>query len=113
MLLVQENEDAKPSFIDDVRAERVSIMRKTANTREVYFNEDGKNYLAILVPEADKFAQSFIEKKIEGTISPVEETESKKYDILYSTELFPDNGKDANELMSNARSALNKNLAEV
>ena len=113
LLLVQENEDAKPSFLDDVRAERVSIMRKTANTREVYFNEDGKNYLAILVPEADKFAQSFIEKKIEGTISPVEETESKKYDILYSTELFPDNGKDANELMSNARSALNKNLAEV
>ena len=113
LLLVQENEDAKPSFLDDVRAERVSIMRKTANTREVYFNEDGKNYLAILVPEADKFAQSFIEKKIEGTISPVEETESKKYDILYSTELFPDNGKDANELMLNARSALNKNLAEV
>lgn len=113
LLLVQENEEAKPSFLDDVRAERVSIMRKTANTREVYFNEDGKNYLAILVPEADKFAQSFIEKKIEGTISPVEETESKKYDILYSTELFPDNGKDANELMSNARSALNKNLAEV
>ena len=113
LLLVQENEEAKPSFLDDVRAERVSIMRKTANTREIYFNEDGKNYLAILVPEADKFAQSFIEKKIEGTISPVEETESKKYDILYSTELFPDNGKDANELMSNARSALNKNLAEV
>ena len=113
LLLVQENEEAKPSFLDDVRAERVSIMRKTANTREVYFNEGGKNYLAILVPEADKFAQSFIEKKIEGTISPVEETESKKYDILYSTELFPDNGKDANELMSNARSALNKNLAEV
>ena len=113
LLLVQENEEAKPSFLDDVRAERVSIMRKTANTREVYFNEDGKNYLAILVPEADKFAQSFIEKKIEGTISPVEETENKKYDILYSTELFPDNGKDANELMSNARSALNKNLAEV
>lgn len=113
LLLVQENEETKPSFLDDVRAERVSIMRKTANTREVYFNEDGKNYLAILVPEADKFARSFIEKKIEGTISPVEETESKKYDILYSTELFPDNGKDANELMSNARSALNKNLAEV
>lgn len=108
LLMIKENESTGYSFIEDVKSEKISIIRKTANTKEVYFNEDGKNCYAVILPEADKFAQSFIEKKIESTIEQ-NTTSSQKYDILYSTALFPDNGKDAAEMIETAEKLLKKN----
>lgn len=108
LLMLQENESTEYSFIEDVKSEKISIIRKTANTKEVYFNEDGKNCYAVILPEADKFAQSFIEKKIESTIEQ-NTTSLKKYDILYSTALFPDSGKDAAEMIETAEKLLKKN----
>ncbi|MBS4759174.1 MAG: hypothetical protein KHX03_00560 [Clostridium sp.] len=108
LLMIQENESTGYSFIENVKSEKISIIRKTANTKEVYFNEDGKNCYAVILPEADKFAQSFIEKKIESTIEQ-NTTSLKKYDILYSTALFPDSGKDAAEMIETAEKLLKKN----
>lgn len=108
LLMIKENESTGYSFIEDVKSEKISIIRKTANTKEVYFNEDGKSCYAVILPEADKFAQSFIEKKIESTIEQ-NTTSSQKYDILYSTALFPDNGKDAAEMIETAEKLLKKN----
>ena len=99
--MIKEDQNTQTSFIEDIKCEKISIIRKTANTKEVYFNEDGKSCYAVILPEADKFAQSFIEKKIESTIEQ-NTTSSQKYDILYSTALFPDNGKDAAEMIETA-----------
>ena len=107
LLLIEEDENAETSFIKDIKEDKISIIRKTANTKEIYYNENKKNYLAITMPEADKFAQSFIEKKIESVLySEEENTDNKKYDILYSTVLFPDRGKDAQDLIDIAKDSL-------
>ena len=67
-----------------------------------------------MIPEADKFAQSFIEKKIESTLCSVNaETNKEKYDILYSSVLYPDNGEDAHELMETAKDLLSKQKTEM
>ena len=68
-----------------------------------------------MIPEADKFAQGFIEKKIESIlISELDEKNSPKYDILYSTAIFPDNGEDVISLMEFLKLSFNKNIkAEV
>ncbi len=108
LLMIKEDQNTQTSFIEDIKCEKISIIRKTANTKEVYFNEDGKSCYAVILPEADKFAQSFIEKKIESTIEQ-NTTSSQKYDILYSTALFPDNGKDAAEMIETAEKLLKKN----
>lgn len=116
VLLVALNEPAecKNSFIDAVLQEKITIIRKTSNTKEVYFEENGKKCLVFMIPEADKFAQSFIEKKIESTLCSVNaETNKEKYDILYSSVLFPDNGEDAHELMETAKDLLSKQKTEM
>lgn len=113
-LLVEEDKNTQSSFIKDIKEDKISIIRKTANTKEIYYEENGKNYLAITMPEADKFAQSFIEKKIDSTLYCEEEnTDSKKYDILYSTVLFPDKGKDARNLMEIAKDSLKSKVEAV
>ena len=116
VLLVALNEPAecKNSFIDAVLQEKITIIRKTSNTKEVYFEENGKKCLVFMIPEADKFAQSFIEKKIESTLCSVNaETNKEKYDILYSSVLYPDNGEDAHELMETAKDLLSKQKTEM
>lgn len=106
-LLIEEPQNVKDSFIEDIKRDKISIIRKTSNTKEIFYEEEGKNYLAITMPEADKFAQSFIEKKIESFLcSSEEKQDSKKYDILYSTVLFPDKGKDAQDLMDISKELL-------
>ena len=115
LVLIEEASGNQNSFIDAVREEKFSIIRKTANTKEAYYKEEGKQYLEIMIPEADKFAQGFIEKKIESIlISELDETNNKKYDILYSTAIFPENGEDVISLNEFLKSGLNKNtMAEV
>lgn len=108
LLLIEEKKDAENSFISKIREDKISIIRKTANTKIVYYDEDDNNYLAILIPEADKFAQSFIEKKIESFV--VDEQDKEKYDILYSTALFPDVGDSAQDLMSGAKNLLKEKV---
>ena len=108
LLLIEEKKDAENSFISKIREDKISIIRKTANTKIVYYDEDDNNYLAILMPEADKFAQSFIEKKIESFV--VDEQDKEKYDILYSTALFPDVGNSAQDLMSSAKKLLKEKV---
>lgn len=113
LVLIEEKKEEQNSFIDAIKQEKISIIRKTSNTKEVYYLEENKNYLAIMLPEADKFAQSFIEKKIESILhNESEETQSEKYAILYSTVLFPDNAQDATELMEKAKDLL-KNKVEA
>lgn len=107
LLLVKEKADSEHSFLNDLKEEKISIIRKTSNTKEVSYEEDGFRCLALMIPEADKFAQSFIEKKIESTISSEENSDSsQKYDIVYSTALFPDNAQDTAELIETAKNAL-------
>ena len=107
LVLIKEKQQSEKSFIEDIGKEKISIIRKTSSTKEVEYHEDGYNYLAVMIPEADKFAQSFIEKKIESTIqNSGEETNSPKYDILYSTIIFPDSGENSLELMEAAKNAL-------
>lgn len=118
LLLVCEEQNTDFSFINDLKEEKISIIRKTANTKDVFYTENNKNCLAVMIPEADKFAQSFIEKKIESTVAADEKSaKDKKYDILYSTALFPDNGADTKELIESAKNSLKKynieNMAEV
>ena len=108
LLLIEEKKDAENSFISEIREDKISIIRKTSNTKIVYYDEDDNNYLAILMPEADKFAQSFIEKKIESFV--VDEQDKEKYDILYSTALFPDVGNSAQDLMSSAKKLLKEKV---
>ena len=98
--------------LNDLKEEKISIIRKTSNTKEVSYEEDGYNCLAVMIPEADKFAQSFIEKKIESTISQEKNSDSNtKYDIVYSTALFPDNAQDASELIETAKNTLKAQAA--
>ncbi len=112
LVLIQENDNVTDSFIEDVKNEKISIIRKTTNTKEVFYKENEKNSLLIAIPEADKFAQNFIEKKIESFIE-VGKTEGTNYDILYSTALYPENGQNAAELLENAINNLNKGRIAV
>lgn len=114
LVLIAEDINKDNSFIKQIREEKISIIRKTANTKEVYYEENNKEIMAVMIPEADKFAQSFIEKKIESTLSNSdEEQNNKKYDILYSTALYPDSGVSAKELMDSASDLLNHKLDKV
>ena len=97
LLKIQETDGYSPSMSDDLKENKISIIRKTTNTKEIFYKEDGKKNIMIFIPEADKFAQNFIEKKIESYIQG--ETGSEKYDIVYSTVLFPDDGNSPEELL--------------
>ncbi len=113
LLVLIKEESESCEFLKDMQEGKISIIRKTANTKEAYFSENNANYLAVMIPEADKFAQSFIEKKIESTISSSEQ-QTVKYDILYSTATFPEGGTDAKELFETVEKSLkHNNLAEV
>lgn len=113
LLVLIKEESESCEFLKDLQEGKISIIRKTANTKEAYFSENNANYLAVLIPEADKFAQSFIEKKIESTISSSEQ-QTVKYDILYSSATFPEGGTDAKELFETVEKSLkHNNLAEV
>lgn len=97
LLKIQETDGYSPSMSADLKENKISIIRKTTNTKEIFYKEDGKKNIMIFIPEADKFAQNFIEKKIESYIQG--ETGSEKYDIVYSTVLFPDDGNSPEELL--------------
>ena len=113
LLVLIKEESESCEFLKDMQEGKISIIRKTANTKETYFSENNANYLAVMIPEADKFAQSFIEKKIESTISSSEQ-QTVKYDILYSSATFPEGGTDAKELFETVEKSLkHNNLAEV
>ena len=108
LVMICENASQEISFINDIREEKISVIRKTSNTKETFYCENEKNYFIIMIPEADKFAQSFIEKKIESTINN-DESNPEKYDILYSTALFSENGESAEEIFTVLNNSLNKN----
>ena len=114
LVLIAENKNTETSFIKNIKEEKISIIRKTSNTKEAYYEDDSKNYLAIMIPEADKFAQSFIEKKIDSILyNESEEQKDCKYDILYSTALYPENGKNAQDLMKTAQNTLKEKAEAV
>ena len=113
LLLVKEDRGRIPSFISEIKEGKISIIRKTANTKEAYFTGNGANFFAVMIPEADKFAQSFIEKKIESTINPDNEGHTdSKYDILYSSATYPEGGADAKELFEFVETALSKEISQ-
>lgn len=95
---IEEEQNAKNSFINEIKSGQVSIIRKTTNTKEVFYEENGKKGLLISIPEGDKFARNFIEKKIETHLGQ-NATGAEKYDIVYSTALAPEEGKNADELL--------------
>ena len=99
---IEEDQNAKNSFINEIKSGQVSIIRKTTNTKEVFYTENGKNGLLISIPEDDKFARNFIEKKIETHLEQ-NATGAEKYDIVYSTALAPEEGKNADELLKAVR----------
>ena len=99
---IEEDQNAKNSFINEIKSGQVSIIRKTTNTKEVFYAENGKNGLLISIPEGDKFARNFIEKKIETHLEQ-NATGAEKYDIVYSTALAPEEGKNADELLKAVR----------
>lgn len=110
VLMIAEKCNNEYSFITDIQEEKLSIIRKTSNTKETFFTENDTNYLVITIPEAEKFAQSFIEKRIESTIADELSNEnSQKYDILYSTALFPECSEDAAVLLNDLQNNLSKN----
>ena len=113
LVLIKESQKNSQTFIEDVKEGKISIIRKTANTKEVYFTENDSNFLAVMIPEADKFAQSFIEKKIESTvISGIDGKTDKKYDILYSSATYPEGGAGSKELFEFVLNSLNKNVSD-
>ena len=66
-----------------------------------------------MIPEADKFAQSFIEKKIESIVmTDLNGQPDKKYDILYSSATYPEGGTDSKELFEFVENSLNKDVSE-
>ena len=113
LVLIKEFQGKDKSFISEIQEGKISIIRKTANTKEAYFSQEGANFFAVMIPEADKFAQSFIEKKIESTIKPdTQEQTDSKYDILYSSATFPEGGADAKELFEFVENSLNKEVSQ-
>ena len=113
LILIKEVQSNVPSFIEDIKEGKISIIRKTANTKETYFSENNSNFLAVMIPEADKFAQSFIEKKIESIVmTDLNGQPDKKYDILYSSATYPEGGTDSKELFEFVENSLNKDVSE-
>ena len=113
LVLIKEFQGKDNSFISEIQEGKISIIRKTANTKEAYFSQEDANFFAVMIPEADKFAQSFIEKKIESTIKPdTQEQTDSKYDILYSSATFPEGGADAKELFEFVENSLNKEVSQ-
>ena len=114
LVMIEETKEQKDSFISAVKEDKISIIRKTSNTKYVYYDDREKQYLLIMIPEADKFAQGFIEKKIESALQSSNEENNKRYDILFSTAISPDNGTTTEELIDNLkRSLVHRNFAEV
>lgn len=107
LVYLEEKCDVVDSFIDAVQSERVSIIRKTSSTKDVYYQENGKKCAFIMIPDADKCAQSFIEKKIESILENDFRTNFEKRDTVFSTALFPNDGKDANILVNTVIDLLN------
>ena len=107
LVCIEEEKEAELPLIDEIKTEKISIIRKTTNTKEVFYEENGKKGLLISIPEGDKFARNFIEKKIETHLEQ-NATADKKYDIVYSTALAPEEGENAEELLA----AVQKNLTK-
>lgn len=107
---ISENLNTEKSFINDLKQEKISIIRKTSSTKDVYFEDETKAFVSIMIPEADKFAQNFIEKKIQSFLENTEDENEKKYDILYSSVLYPDNGNNAKNLLNKATNLLKEKV---
>lgn len=97
LLKISEESGINPSMSDDLKENKISIIRKTTNTKEVFYDDGNRKNIMVFIPEADKFARNFIEKKIESYVEG--ETCSEKYDIVYSTVLFPEDGDSAEALL--------------
>jgi signal transduction histidine kinase len=108
LLTIKEKSNSTNSFLEELKQDKISIIRKTTNTKETYYEEENDSYYIVMMPEADKYAQSFLEKKIESIVINEYETSNKKYDILYSTILYPDGGEDSFELINTMKDSLKK-----
>ncbi len=97
LLKISEESGINPSMSEDLKENKISIIRKTTNTKEVFYDDGNRKNIMVFIPEADKFARNFIEKKIESYVEG--ETCSEKYDIVYSTVLFPEDGDSAEALL--------------
>ena len=103
LVYIQEKLDVEQSFVNAIQTERFSIIRKTSNTKDVYYQEDEKMCALIMIPDADKCAQSFIEKKIESILENDFKLNSENNNILFSTALFPTDGKDVKMLLNKVK----------
>lgn len=103
LVYLQEKIGVENSFIDAIQEERFSIIRKTTNTRDVYYTEGNQKCAFVMIPDADKCAQSFIEKKIESILENEFKTNFENRDTLFSTALFPYDGKDAKILVNTVK----------
>lgn len=110
VFMISEKAETQKSFIKDLKEEKISIVRKTSNTKEVCYTNGNRRYFLMSIPEADKFAQTFIEKKIESELNiKTENTETQEYDILYSSAVYPECGDDSNFLIEKLNEDLFKN----
>ena len=106
VIQVAEKPDDFASLIDDIVSNEVGIVRKSSNVKEYTVNDDGQKAFYCTVMQMDRYALSFVGKKIEGIVNT--EPKYKKCDILFSTALFPDDGETVEEIIKKLNNEITK-----
>ncbi len=92
----------KENIIDGINAEEKifseNIIRKTSVFKDYSFEKDNKRYYYSYAVDMDSFVFDFEVRKLATYIKTISE-EYKECDIVYSSALFPRDGKNADELM--------------
>jgi len=90
------------SFIDDILAGEINILRKTGNVKEYQVLAENEKTLYYTVMQMDRYALNFVGKKIDGFVNS--EPKYKKCDILFSTALYPEDETEPGALIEKLRS---------
>ena len=106
IIKIKENNSLAPAFMDDILANEISIIRKSANVKEYVVNESLR-CIYYTVMQMDRFALNFVGKKIDGFVNS--EQKYEKCDILYSTVLYPDDEESVETIIEK----LNSEIIEV
>ena len=106
VIKIKENNETAAVFIDDILANEISIIRKSANVKEYVVNESCR-CVYYTVMQMDRFALNFVGKKVDGFINS--EPKYQKCDILYSTVLCPDDEESVDTIIDK----LNSDIIEV
>lgn len=108
LIMLKENTDCENSLIDAIQNEKISIIRKTPNTIDFSETVGLQKTLIIAINEADKFALSFVDKKLQTEVKQNQENIYQKCDILFSSALYPDDALSVCELLKKAEENLRK-----